>query len=610
MSYVMRSYHSCLPAGGVAAMHSVAVGVSIDATHDPKPTFRGSPTPEVESGIQSGCRLESVQPSASPSHVTRSHAVLSAARVQWLVTPSIVLVLSGCGCLAVCGSSTQSFATYTNAHCAKQPLYKVLIGIFTMGVTPNRLDATSFASQTATMATPNVVSVSGSNAKTYYLAPTGRETNNGTSASTPWVTPNHIGLKCGDMIVAAPGNYDAMTIDITPNCSTHNAVWVKCEIFDECKINHNVWTQGGILVTASYWAFLGWDVTASGGQYAACYQAVPNQHISIHDIYFINDIADGCMAGGFVAAPVPPYGVDYFAVVGDIAYDAAKGSAYCYSGVSIYEPVAADKRPGTHIYISQVFAWHNVEPSRCHNGKSTDGEGVILDTFNGSQGGLAPYTQQTVVDNVLAIFNGAAGILAGGGSGNSSGPMYVRGSTAYGNFINTNQNQRICGQIESVGWPPSNAAHANNYTYIFLNLAVPSAIKEPGCGNNPAYAYYLGNLSATDKVYNNAGYSSAGYDIGIVGPVTGFMVGTGNLFTSNPEFANTVEPNAPSCRRSTSVISCMASTISDFRPTNPLLTAYGYKPPRMTRAHDPLFPQWLCNDNLPSGIVTTACEAE
>ena len=44
---------------------------------------------------------------------------------------------------------------------------------------------------------------------TYYMSPTGSDSNNGTSPSTPWATPNHA-VVCGDVIIAAAGNYSAL----------------------------------------------------------------------------------------------------------------------------------------------------------------------------------------------------------------------------------------------------------------------------------------------------------------------------------------------------------------------------------------------------------------
>jgi hypothetical protein len=53
----------------------------------------------------------------------------------------------------------------------------------------------------------------------------------------------------------------------------------------------------------------------------------------------------------------------------------------------------------------------------------------------------------------------------------------------------------------------------------------------------------------------------------------------------------------------------MATVIANFTPTNATVLAggYGYQIPSGTQIYDPLFPQWLCNVNLPSGLVTMGC---
>jgi hypothetical protein len=52
----------------------------------------------------------------------------------------------------------------------------------------------------------------------------------------------------------------------------------------------------------------------------------------------------------------------------------------------------------------------------------------------------------------------------------------------------------------------------------------------------------------------------------------------------------------------------MSTVIANFTPTNAAAMAYGYQVPSSTPVYDPLFPQWLCNVNLPSGLVTMGCQ--
>jgi len=51
----------------------------------------------------------------------------------------------------------------------------------------------------------------------------------------------------------------------------------------------------------------------------------------------------------------------------------------------------------------------------------------------------------------------------------------------------------------------------------------------------------------------------------------------------------------------------MATVISNFTPTAGGISAYGYQPVSNTSISDPLFPAWLCNVNLPPGLVTPGC---
>jgi hypothetical protein len=55
------------------------------------------------------------------------------------------------------------------------------------------------------------------------------------------------------------------------------------------------------------------------------------------------------------------------------------------------------------------------------------------------------------------------------------------------------------------------------------------------------------------------------------------------------------------------VQACVASIVAGLTPTNVAAAGYGYQVPGPAPAYDPLFPQWLCNVNLPTGLVTMGC---
>jgi hypothetical protein len=52
---------------------------------------------------------------------------------------------------------------------------------------------------------------------------------------------------------------------------------------------------------------------------------------------------------------------------------------------------------------------------------------------------------------------------------------------------------------------------------------------------------------------------------------------------------------------------CMAPVIAGFTPTTAAAAGFSYQIPGSTPVEDALFPQWLCNVNLPSGLVTMGC---
>jgi hypothetical protein len=87
----------------------------------------------------------------------------------------------------------------------------------------------------------------------------------------------------------------------------------------------------------------------------------------------------------------------------------------------------------------------------------------------------------------------------------------------------------------------------------------------------------------------------------------GFTYGPGNLFGVNPVFANPTTPGAPACGSYADAPACMAMVIADFTPTNSAAVGYGFQMPVSEKVYDTLFPQWLCNVNLPAGLVTMGC---
>jgi hypothetical protein len=199
------------------------------------------------------------------------------------------------------------------------------------------------------------------------------------------------------------------------------------------------------------------------------------------------------------------------------------------------------------------------------------------------------------MDNSISIFNGGNGAKSyNNTTGTPNAPIYFRQLTTYGNETG-GVNGGICSEI---GFQNSLSSIA------YGNLAVTPAAT--GCsGGGPLYVLAVAGPNATDQLYSNFGYSVAGNTA--IGSGTGFSFGPNNIFGTNPMLVNSTMPGTPNCSSYSSVPACMATVIANFAPTNAAAVGYGYQPPSNKPVYDPLFPLWLCNINLPSGLVTMGC---
>lgn len=442
----------------------------------------------------------------------------------------------------------------------------------------------------------------------YFISPTGSDSNNGTSASTPWLTPNH-SLNCGDVITAAAGNYSAANFGRGKwgpvSCAANNNVaWLQCATFDTCKISVTSGTAQPMIIDRSYWGVKGWENSSSASvTFGSCFTATPSGSSSIHHIIFANDIANGCAIAGFEAYSLSnTASVDYVAFIGDIAYNSAQGTNVCGSGFSVYQPIAADTAPGTHIYMAGNFSWANTNGNNCGgNTGTTDGEGYNFDTWDFSHGGGTPYTQQGAIENNIEFLNGGYGIeVENNAAGSTHAPIFIQNNTMYGDKRDVN-GEFCFGNGDLHIYNSLNVNIQNNLTYTGFASDCPS----PGAGG-AFYAFAIGNGDGSD-VYDNNYASGVSGNNTFISASTGFSLGTHNIIGTNPAFANPVNPGAPSCSSFSSVPACMASVIADYTPTVSAAATYGYQQPSSSPVVDALYPAWLCNVSLPSGLVSSGC---
>ena len=186
---------------------------------------------------------------------------------------------------------------------------------------------------------------------TYYMSPTGSDSNNGLTAATAWATPNH-SVMCGDVIIAAAGSYTTgfHSWGTVSNCpSTSGGIDGTGQIYfavvlcggadlEACHMSSSSGDAMG--VNKSNWAIEGWKSTSSGNAYIM--EAAASGTTQLHHIAFVNDIAYNSQMGfqendGALNHNVPGNGADYYAFIGDIAENAAT-SGYGVAGINVVAP--------------------------------------------------------------------------------------------------------------------------------------------------------------------------------------------------------------------------------------------------------------------------------
>ena len=423
---------------------------------------------------------------------------------------------------------------------------------------------------------------------TYYMSPTGSDSNSGTSPLSPWATPSHIGLVCGDVIVAAPGSYSSSGYDISDSpsgCPSTSGgidgnggvefVTLVCGGTDlgtagsGCYLPmENGAGNVGIDITANHWAVEGWTCKG-GGASTRCFQTdTCSSKVSYQA--FVNDVAydaaDGVNTNGG-CGPQGTTGADYWAAIGDIAQNAAQDSI-CLAAIDDVQPAALDSNAGPHVLVYGNFSYANANAG-CRS--ISDTEDFMFDTFD-PVSYLSAFVNNVGFDADRFCFQ----ILDGG----SSGSFDVYNDTCFQNNTHTGGDYDD-GEINlqtggtAVAW---NAAFGNNIAYQPLaassgGSAVAGFVLGEAIKSGAAYA---NGTSSDENVYraNNssctATYCNSTFDNGTFGAQT--TLGTNTY--ENPAFEDTADLlsnrlGAPNCAGSQTTVECMGYNASTNTLTIP-----------------------------------------
>lgn len=487
--------------------------------------------------------------------------------------------------------------------------------------------ATSAATSAVTSGSGNVAFTA---LHTYFISPAGAtpapsDSNAGTLAA-PWATPNHNTLVCGDVIIVAAGSYTSQfgtnhwgAVSTCPSTTGGidglggvNFAVVLCAgpNMSSCAVNGG--TQEAFRVDKSNWAVEGFTATQNVTGQGACYSIVSETASNIDFNAFINNIASTCDLAGFDSYGFGSNGVsDMEAVVGAVSYNGSPGTSECGSGLSIIPGATSVSSAGTHVFVAGVFSYKNIDGANCGGSGTTDGEGIIFDSWTC---GTAAYPYQGVIEQSVLWANGGPGIEVfpnHGCTANGDVAVYqIFGNTIYGNFQDTTHTGND-GELAIQNINPSSGGSytfTDNITEATVRTtnggALPIAGVETWCQTNCATTvigqgnnFWQSNPTPSGIPISTAGNWNTTVFFNNVGNTTSWPTqwGTGNTYV-NPNFASPsgLPTGAPSCASYTNTTDCMNTGASVYTDMTPSGTAagLGYTPPGACAA-DSFYPTWL-----------------
>ena len=474
---------------------------------------------------------------------------------------------------------------------------------------------------------------------TYYMSPTGSDSNNGTSPSTPWATPYH-SVVCGDVIIAAAGSYsDLQSWGKVSNCpSTSGGIdgtggiyfaTVLCggSYVGACYITTKTSTSGNpdaFDVHADNWAVEGWYANTS--QHGNGFHADGSGGL-VHHIAFINDISANNNTVGFGSddgGKTGAFGVDYFAVVGSIAQNSAGQT--CNSAIDGVGISPFDTNAGTHVYFYGDFSYanHNVPCLTI-----SDTEDYMFDTWD-----FHNVPNQGVIANNIGFDADRMCIQTFEQNYSTPTPtIKIYNNTCFQN--NNNNDDNLNGEINVAILPSVHLTYiesvTNNLAYQPLALATGGGRVAAFAMYNPAGSTFVnnGNFYRANNSSCKFTFCNSTFDAETQGAST--TLGT-NTYT-NPAFTNTADllanrTGVPNCNAFTNTTQCMGwnantstlttpSIIGDLVPTASGTAGKGYQLPSTTCAANADYPTWLkgivylqwngstLSEN--SGLVTRPC---
>lgn len=346
--------------------------------------------------------------------------------------------------------------------------------------------------------------------RTYHVSPTGSDSNNGLSTSSPFKTIQKAAnlTNPGDTVLIMNGTYtngyDSQVVSITR--SGTSKAWIRYKAYPGHypKLKHDGWQGILIKAGASYIEVNGLEIIGNNENitldYAKSQQSNPHNPatngncITIdgrqgghpHHLRIVRNKVHGCGGGGIAIIQA-----DYVTIDRNEVFDNSFYSVYANSGISLWQNWRLDHATGYKIFVTNNKVYNNRQYIPwIATGTITDGHGIIIDDSRNTQNNstLGAYTGKTLIANNITFNNGGNGIHTF-----SSDRIDIVNNTAYLN----NQSPEINdGQI---------VANKSGNVTIFNNILYAIAGKRINSNWSNQNVIYNYNLYANSSVIDVRG---------------------------------------------------------------------------------------------------------
>ena len=278
-----------------------------------------------------------------------------------------------------------------------------------------------------------ILSAITASAATYYVAPSGGDSNSGAMAS-PWRTIQRAAdaVSPGDVVQVAPGTYPETILSRRGGTATARIRFVSTTKWGAKIVSSTTGGGAAWQNEASYVDIEGFEVTGQAAygirNQKASYTRIVGNHV--HDIPALNCVPGGGLAeGGYSAVPMPSNN-EY---AGNLVHHIGPAPGTCNQSHGIYLTLPYAKAYNNIVYNSAgrgIQLYHAITNAVVMNNTlfgSGDGIVVNADTSAGY------YANDSLIANNICYRNVHNGIYSGGGFGTGN---QITNNLVYGNGTN------------------------------------------------------------------------------------------------------------------------------------------------------------------------------